>query len=157
MRLMVLVAALAALATPLTAVAGDWRLFYMTSETAFLVDKTTVRHTGTRSYAWFTYIKRDPAEGAPFYHVVRIEFDCDGERSAYRNMVAYDNSGSVLERVTNPTGQLDQVIPDTATQAELAFACDGRYLTGYDGMSHVVFDDPLSANQRFRIMWDAEN
>ena len=72
MRLMVLIAALTAMATPVTATAGDWRLLSVGKSGAIAVDMEGVRSSGSRRTGWTALIFPMEHEGMD-YMLVRYE------------------------------------------------------------------------------------
>lgn len=146
MRLMVLTAALAAIAS--SASAGDLRFVFLTKDSAFLVDLSSVRGTGARKFAWTTTVFKEPDENGVAYVSARKEFDCDGERSAFRNWIGYDTEGSSIQNLGNLTEEFDQVIPDTGGQAELEMACRGEFLEGYEAGRALSLPNAHTAYER---------
>ena len=127
MRLMVLVAALAAVTSSPVA-AGDWRLLSVGQAGALAVDMDGVRASGTRRTGWTAVIFPLETEGMD-YLLVRYEWDCSAETSKRLTWVSYKEDGTNLDRNDTPL-------------ASVAIAPDSNEVHVLNAVCHDIFQVP---------------
>ncbi len=117
MRLMVMVAALAVLATPV--MAADWRLTSYSEQGASLVDASSVRvlRPGVRT-AWVATVWFTPLRGVD-YSLSRNEYDCGNETSTNIAYYQYRANGTSID------GETVRQAPESAAPGSIA---EGRML-----------------------------
>jgi hypothetical protein len=135
MRLMVLIAALAAMATPVTATAGDWRLLSVGKSGAIAVDMEGVRSSGSRRTGWTALIFPMEHEGMD-YILVRYEWDCAAETSKRLTWVAYKEDGMNVGRNDTPESTV-VVTPDSNEVHILNAVCRNVFQVPAEGWSSV--------------------
>ena len=122
MRLMVLVAALAAVASPTAA--EEWRLIGATRDFTSAIDTTSVAGPASAKRAWTMRVYRDRQTGGFDYALIQREFDCVRKTSTMTAFAAYER-GDVFVARDQTRGSADVVVPSSMASLELAAACDG--------------------------------
>lgn len=125
MRLIVLTAALAALATPV--VAGDWRIGSIQSRGAILIDVAGVRPLGANTKVAWTAIARPSNDntGAAYY-LSRDEYNCQQETVTNTAFMTFTLEGRNL--ITSHERQPTEfVAPGSANEGILRDICQGTF------------------------------
>ena len=123
MRLMVLVAAMTAFATPVFA--GDWRPVAQGDDVVVGIDYSRITANGRRKQAWVIKSLRRPDHEAVSYTLSRVELDCDAETFQRNSLAGYTSDGRSVYSIQTPTG-IDQVIPDTINDKLMIAVCRGE-------------------------------
>ena len=150
MRLMVLVSALAMIAMP--AMAGDWRVYSLGDTAGSIIDVTSIRVNGERRFAWLAHLSREEMEEQTAYIMLRREFDCTNETSAWRTSLSYDRNGEVTATENN-SGPFEDIIPDTPSSSEWLVVCKEDW-SGYEAYSDFLFDSALDAYTFLQSAWE---
>lgn len=125
MRLMVLVAALAAVATPVAA--GDWRIGSIEARGAVLIDVANIRQLGTTTkVAWSAIARSSNDDSGAAYYLTRDEYDCQQETITNTSFMTFSLEGRSL--ATSHERQATEFIaPGTANERILRDVCRGTF------------------------------
>lgn len=146
MRLMVLVAALAVMATPIAARAGDWRVVYFDTQTASAVDLAGIRTVGGKKVAWSATLFRTTQEEDVDYHLVRREYDCAASTWTGLSLTQYNAAGDNIYSSHDRQPTL-AVIPDSVGENLFNAVCFG------EGVTPNSFSRPSDALTTYRDLF----
>lgn len=123
MRLMVLVAAFVAMATPVFA--GEWRPVAQGDDMVAGIDYSRITDVGGRKQVWVIKSHRIPNHEAVSYTLGRAEFDCNAGTIRRISLAGFTTDGRSVYSMSFPH-EIEQVIPDTINDKLMEATCMGR-------------------------------
>lgn len=117
------VAAIAAIAIPIAASAEPYVVVGGNLEQVRVLDRGTIRASGTTRLAWIYIICADPLPDRGVYWTVRNEYDCSIERYRTVFVQVKDEAGYAVRDSGTQTTPWFEVTPQSAGAGELKDVC----------------------------------